>query len=114
MATIGENIKNLREKNGWSQAELASKIGKTRSAISQYEHNETTPRMGVIEDLARVFGVKKRNIIEQSVTYAVVSLDDELDEDEQELLIYYRALSASGKRAVLAGLKEYASQQGKD
>lgn len=110
MATIGENIKNLREKNGWSQAELASKIGKTRSAISQYEHNETTPRMGVIEDLARVFGVKKRNIIEQSVTYAVVSLDDGLSEDEKELVRLFRQMPNKGKAALLAGLHEYVKE----
>lgn len=110
MATIGENIKNLREKNGWSQAELASKIGKTRSAISQYEHNETTPRMGVIEDLARVFGVKKRNIIEQSVTYSFVSLDDELSKDEKELIRLFRQLPSKGKAALLAGLRDYSER----
>lgn len=59
MSSIGANIKNLREQHGMSQNELAAKIGKSRAAISQYEHGNTIPRMGVIEDMARVFGVKK-------------------------------------------------------
>ena len=36
---------------------------------------------------------------------------DELTDDEREILACYRALSAKGKRAVLAGLKDYASKQ---
>ena len=111
MASIGENIKNLREKNGWSQADLAAKIGKTRSAISQYEHNDTTPRMGVIEDLARVFGVKKRDIIEQSITYAIVSLENDLSNDEIELIKLFRQLPQKGKRSLIAGLREYTNYE---
>ena len=110
MASIGENIRRLRKENGWSQSELASKIGKTRAAISQYENNETTPRMGAIEDLAHVFGVKKREIVESQVIYAFVSLDD-LTDDEQELIKLFRSLSQKGKHAVLAGLRDFASGQ---
>lgn len=110
MASIGENIKRLREGKGWSQAELAERIGKSRAAISQYEHNETTPRMGVIEDMCSVFGVKKREIVEKHVNYAVVSFNDDLMEDEQELVQLYRKLSTKGKHAVLVGLKDFAGQ----
>ena len=111
MASIGENIKRLRLENGWSQSELATKIGKSRAAISQYESGETTPRMGVIENLASVFGVKKREIVESQVTYAIVSFGDDLTEDEQDLIKYYRKLSAKGKRAVLVGLRDFANYQ---
>ena len=50
MSSIAENIKKLRESHGWSKAELARMIGKTRPAISQYESGQTIPRMGTIED----------------------------------------------------------------
>ena len=109
MASIGENIKRLRLENGWSQSDLASRIGKSRAAISQYESGETTPRMGVIENLASVFGVKKREIVESQVTYAIVSFGDDLTEDEQELVRSYRKLSPKGKRAMLSGLRDYVS-----
>lgn len=109
MASIGENIKRLRIENGWSQSELATKIGKSRAAISQYESGETTPRMGVIENLASVFGVKKREIVESQITYAIVSFGDDLTEDEQELIRSYRKLSPKGKHAILSGLRDYVS-----
>ena len=63
MANIGENIKKLREAAGLSQDQLGEKIGKTRSAISQYESGKIVPRMGVIEDLAHVFRVTKVEVI---------------------------------------------------
>lgn len=63
MAGINNNIKRLREKADMSQEELGAKIGKTRSAISQYESGKIIPRMGVIEDLATLFQVQKSEII---------------------------------------------------
>lgn len=104
MAAIGENIKNLREKNGMSQAELAAKIGKSRAAVSQYEHGETIPRMGVIEDMAHVFGVKKSAIIESRVDFGFVSL---ASDDERELVEFYRMLPTKSQHALIAGLRDY-------
>ena len=104
MATIGENIKKLREKNGMSQSELAAKIGKSRTAVWQYERGDTIPRMGVIEDMARVFGVKKSAIIENRTEYGFLNL---ATDDERELIELYRQMSDKAQRALLAGLREY-------
>ena len=84
MATIGENIKKLREKNGMSQSELAAKIGKSRTAVWQYERGDTIPRMGAIEEMARVFGVKKSAIIESRTEYGFLNL---ATDDERELML---------------------------
>lgn len=106
MATIGENIKKLREKNGMSQSELAAKIGKSRTAVWQYERGDTIPRMGAIEDMARVFGVKKSAIIESRTEYAFVNL---ANDDERELIELYRQLPTKAQRALIVGLREYLS-----
>lgn len=63
MASIKDNIKRLREEAEMSQEELGAKIGKTRSAVSQYESGKIIPRMGVIEDIANFFGVQKSEIL---------------------------------------------------
>lgn len=63
MTSIKDNIKRLRENAGLSQEELGDKIGKTRSAVSQYESGKIVPRMGVIEDLAAIFHVQKSEIL---------------------------------------------------
>ena len=104
MATIGENIKKLREKNGMSQSELAAKIGKSRTAVWQYERGDTIPRMGAIEEMARVFGVKKSAIIENRTEYGFLNL---ATDDERELIELYRQMSDKAQRALLAGLREY-------
>lgn len=104
MATIGENIKKLREQHGMSQSELAAKIGKSRTAVWQYERGETIPRMGVIEDMARLFGVKKSAIIENRVEYGYLNL---ATDDEHELIELYRQLPTKAQRAILAGLRDY-------
>lgn len=106
MATIGENIKKLREKNGMSQSELAAKIGKSRTAVWQYERGDTIPRMGAIEEMARVFGVKKSAIIENRTEYGFLNL---ATDDERELIELYRQMSDKAQRALLAGLREYLS-----
>lgn len=63
MGEIRDAIISLREKSGMSQQELADKLGKTRSAVSQYESGKIIPKMGVIEDLAEIFGVPKSEIL---------------------------------------------------
>ena len=106
MATIGENIKKLREKNGMSQSELAAKIGKSRTAVWQYERGDTIPRMGAIEEMARVFGVKKSAIIENRTEYGFLNL---ATDDERELIELYRQMSDKAQHALLTGLREYLS-----
>ena len=68
MGTISDNIKRLREDADMSQDQLGQRLGKTRSAISQYEAGKIIPRMGVIEDIAAVFNVPKSEILGEKVT----------------------------------------------
>ena len=100
MASIGENIKRLRLQNGWSQKQLAEKIGKSRVAICQYESGKNMPRMGTLEDLAAVFGVQKSEIVEES-------RPDYLSDDEHELVDLYRSIAIHDKQAVLNALRAY-------
>lgn len=45
----GERIRHARELKGWTQAELASRIGLGQSAIAQFEGAALQPRPGVVE-----------------------------------------------------------------
>ena len=62
--SIGSNIKSLRESNNITQKELADAIGVTDKAVSTWELDIKTPRMGSIQRIADYFGVKKSDIIE--------------------------------------------------
>lgn len=54
---LGEKIAQLRRKNGWSQEELADKMGVSRQAVSKWESGQTMPDLERILRLSSLFGV---------------------------------------------------------
>jgi transcriptional regulator with XRE-family HTH domain len=55
---VGERIKRLREKRGWTQQELADRVGIRYETINRIENQRSAePRLSVARDLARAFGV---------------------------------------------------------
>lgn len=50
-------LQNLRKKNGYSQEELAEKIGISRQAVSKWERAEASPDTDNLILLARLYGV---------------------------------------------------------
>lgn len=54
---LGMRITLLRAEKGWSQAELARRIGVSASAVSMYEQGRREPSLGLLVRLAREFGV---------------------------------------------------------
>lgn len=54
---LAERIKEGRDTLGLTQSELASKLGLTYSAVSQWEKGRAVPRMKVLHQLADLFGV---------------------------------------------------------
>lgn len=62
--TVGSNIKRLRETQNLTQEELG-KIAKVSSmAVSQWENDRATPRMGALQRIADYFGVSKGEIMD--------------------------------------------------
>lgn len=55
--TLVERILSLRKKNGFSQEELAEKLGVTRQAVSKWESRQSTPDPENIIELSKIFGV---------------------------------------------------------
>ena len=54
---LADKIMNLRKKNGWSQEELAEKLGVSRQSISKYEGAQAVPDLDKILKLSQIFGV---------------------------------------------------------
>lgn len=57
MFDFGLLLKELRVKKGYSQEQVADKIHRSRTSISQYESNEKLPPLPVLIDLASLFHV---------------------------------------------------------
>ncbi len=60
---ISQNIKRLRKQAGMTQVELAKKIDVARSTITQWETGWSSPRMGMVQKLAGVFGVTSAEML---------------------------------------------------
>lgn len=55
--TFGEKLLNLRRARGWTQEDLADKIGVTRQALSKWDANSALPDTKNVVALAKLFGV---------------------------------------------------------
>lgn len=51
---IGKNIKAVREEKGWTQAELAEKIGYERSTLTKWENGSLKPFAETLTAIATV------------------------------------------------------------
>lgn len=60
---ISQNIKRLRKQAGMTQVELAEKLDVARSTITQWETGRSSPRMGMVQKLAGVFGVTSAEML---------------------------------------------------
>ena len=54
---LGERICLLRQKQGWSQAELAKRLCISPSTVGMYEQGRREPSLNGAVELSRIFGV---------------------------------------------------------
>jgi transcriptional regulator with XRE-family HTH domain len=65
---LGERLKQLRRELGWSQADLAAKIGADAGQISRYENGHMTPSAEAVAKLAEVLDVSADYLLIDSST----------------------------------------------
>ena len=57
-----KTIKTLRTAKGWSQVELAYRVGVSPSSIYNWERGRYAPRFSQLQDLAKALGVRLDDI----------------------------------------------------
>lgn len=109
---IGENIKAFRKALNMEQKDLAERLHISHKTISSWECGRTEPKMGMIEEIAKAFGVSKTDLINGQI-YESFNTGAEfekkwndlgggkhpidLTDDEYTLIINYRASDESAK-----------------
>lgn len=63
--SMGNKIKELREKSGMTQTELADKVGVSKSVVSAYEKGIRNPSNKTLELIADIFGVSMPSFFEK-------------------------------------------------
>ena len=79
---LADKITEERKKNGWSQEELAEKLGVSRQAVSKWESAGSVPDLQRVIQLAELFGVStdyllKDDLVPESTEPCVSGISDE-------------------------------------
>lgn len=86
---LADKIIENRKKNGWSQEELADKLGVSRQSVSKWEGAQAVPDMKKIVQMSEVFGVSTdyllRDDIEEVQLPEVAPVDNGLEETVREV-----------------------------
>ena len=95
---IGYRIRDLREKRGWTQAELADKSGIPQSTISGMERAATSdPRAATLHAVAAALGVEAVELLDEPAPNGPRRRDRGLAEIEA----IYDLLPPAGRSALL-------------
>ena len=75
---ISEKVKDLRQARGWTQAELARRMGITRNGINSWEQGLSMPSPSSLVELAKIFSVSTDYLlgVERLATINVTGLDE--------------------------------------
>ncbi len=103
---LADKIIENRKKNGWSQEELADKLGVSRQSVSKWESAQAMPDMKKIVQLSEVFGVSTdylmKDEIEADQASGAMLVDDGLEEtvrrvsmEEANAFLVYNERAAS-------------------
>lgn len=83
---LHEKIKLLRQKQGWSQAELGKHLGIHGGHISRLENGKFQPSLDLLRKLSEVFKVSADYLLSEDDEYGEVHIQDQALAQRIELL----------------------------
>ena len=89
-----KNLDRLMRMKHVTQADIVRHMGLTASTVSDWCNGKNYPRINRMQQLAEFLGVPMRYLTTESNPYEVPSL---LSEDEQELILLYRAAEPTAR-----------------
>lgn len=106
--TIADQIKKYRKARGWTQPQLADKLSVSKQTISNWETGMKVPRMGSLQKLADLFGVKIGEITNASIDNNAPTHEFTVDEAVDNLRAYQgKPISDSEKEVLKDIIKGY-------
>ncbi|PFL22090.1 transcriptional regulator [Bacillus cereus] len=79
--SLGQQFKRLRESKGFSQEDVAKKIGITRQAVYKWEHDKSCPDIDNLILLSEMYNVTLDELIKGNQNFKEKIHIDEEDED---------------------------------
>lgn len=75
---LADKIMNLRKKEGWSQEQLAEKVGVSRQSISKWESAQSVPDMNKLLILAQIFHVSTDYLLKDEIEIEETAPEDKV------------------------------------
>ena len=104
---IGDKLRYLREKNGYTQRKVADFLNIDRSTYSYYETRKTRPDIETLKKLANLFHVSIDYIAENNVklrsegaAYTTRTSAEPLSDMEENIIQLYRNLAEEDRQKV--------------
>lgn len=63
LVTFAENLKNIRKERGFSQKEIAEKLGVSQPNYAQYETGKRNPKFETVKKIAAALGIDVYNLL---------------------------------------------------
>ena len=104
---IGKQIVKLRNQHGYTQDDLAKLLGYSKQTISNWETGLKAPRMGAIQKISDLFGVKKSFIIEGNDNSELVSIYNQLETDRKKKVYEYATQQLDEQNNVIKMPKQH-------
>ncbi len=99
MNYLGENIRFLRKQKGFTQADLAHKLGLNRSLIGAYEEGRSEPRLKTMQALCLLFKTDLEQLVNSDLSAAVTGKKT-VDIKGEKLRILPIPVSEDGKEGI--------------
>ena len=101
---LADKIIELRKKNGWSQEELAEKLGVSRQSISKWEGAQAIPDLDRIITMSQIFGVSTDVLLKDEMEIsAAAQIGEDLDEQTARVVTVEEASDYLGFKNWSAG-----------
>jgi len=124
---LGERLRQIRKKHGYTQQNVADVIGVDRTTYTVYEIGPSTPSVSTLYKLSRLYNVSVDYLMgvenEKHYHETVQTLNStplyqeevpKLDKQEKLMLMFFRILDNQGKKHMLEYMKEYSSERYRD
>ena len=103
---LADKIIDLRKKNGYSQEELAEKLGVSRQSVSKWESAQSVPDLNRILELSKLFGVSTDYLLKDDAELPEASVSDDTEGlrrvSMEEASEYLKVNAASASRCAFA------------
>ena len=105
---LHDKIKELRTEKGWTQSELASKLGSDARMISQYEKGKSIPSVEYVIKFAEIFDVSIDYLLVEGAPR--INLNQSIDRKLIESLGEIDKLSEEDRNSIIHIIKSLVTQ----